>query len=145
MWQVILMERESPAVWADSYLAMLAEYRASRHRSTHALLPWLSTTHNKVLYSGRGRHHSYGAQLARLACQNMILSAACPGPHTTPVCRSLWEDQYIRHGLAVRAAVDPEKLLVLRTGEGWQRLCEFLGRPVPDTQALHTTPPLLQQ
>ena len=55
-------------------------------------------------------------QLARLACQNMILSAACPGPHTSPVCRSLWEDQYIRHGLAVRAAVDPEKLLVLRTG-----------------------------
>ena len=47
--QVILMERESPAVWADSYLAMLAEYRASRHRATHALLPWLSTTHNKVV------------------------------------------------------------------------------------------------
>ena len=43
------MERESPAVWADSYLGMLAEYRASRHRATHALLPWLSTTHNKVV------------------------------------------------------------------------------------------------
>ena len=45
-------------------------------------------------------------------------------------CASLWRDQYSRHGAAVRQLVPAEQLLVYRVGEGWERLCEFLGHEV---------------
>jgi hypothetical protein len=38
-----------------------------------------------------------------------------------------------RNSEAVRATIAPERLLILQVGEGWERLCEFLGVPVPDT------------
>lgn len=37
-----------------------------------------------------------------------------------------------RHNEAVRAAVDPEKLLVYEVRQGWEPLCAFLGVDVPD-------------
>lgn len=36
------------------------------------------------------------------------------------------------HNAEVRRTVAPSKLLVYRSGEGWDRLCAFLDRPVPD-------------
>jgi Sulfotransferase domain len=33
----------------------------------------------------------------------------------------------------VQRTVPPDRLLVHRTGEGWEPLCQFLGVPVPDT------------
>ncbi|MEO8465969.1 MAG: sulfotransferase family protein [Gammaproteobacteria bacterium] len=36
-----------------------------------------------------------------------------------------------RHTAAVRGSVPPERLLVYETGEGWPRLCQFLGVAVP--------------
>ncbi|KAL0084759.1 P-loop containing nucleoside triphosphate hydrolase protein [Phycomyces blakesleeanus] len=38
-------------------------------------------------------------------------------------------DEHIKR---VKALVPPENLLVLELGEGWSRLCEFLGCPVPE-------------
>lgn len=40
---------------------------------------------------------------------------------------------YNRHNETVKAALPPERLLVYQAGEGWERLCAFLGVPVPDT------------
>jgi len=40
-------------------------------------------------------------------------------------------DHFRRHTQAVTAAIPPERLLVFRAGEGWERLCKFLGVPVP--------------
>ena len=31
----------------------------------------------------------------------------------------------------MKAAIAPERLLVYEVGEGWDRLCKFLGVPVP--------------
>lgn len=40
--------------------------------------------------------------------------------------------QYFRsHTEAVTAAISPDRLLVYRVGEGWERLCHFLDVPVP--------------
>lgn len=39
---------------------------------------------------------------------------------------------YHRHNDAVRAGVEPARLLVYDVAEGWEPLCAFLGRPVPD-------------
>lgn len=41
--------------------------------------------------------------------------------------------RYHEHIADVKAAVEPEKLLVFSADQGWQPLCEFLGVPVPDT------------
>ncbi|NBC21441.1 MAG: sulfotransferase family protein [Alphaproteobacteria bacterium] len=41
-------------------------------------------------------------------------------------------DIYERHVAAVKAALPPERLLVMEISEGWQPLCEFLGHEVPD-------------
>ena len=43
-----------------------------------------------------------------------------------------WMTDYFRaHTEAVKAAIPPERLLVYEVGEGWERLCAFLGVPVP--------------
>ncbi|WP_017594459.1 sulfotransferase family protein [Nocardiopsis potens] len=52
-----------------------------------------------------------------------------------------------RHNAEVRAALPADRLLVYRTGEGWDRLCAFLGADVPgepfphlnDTAAMQST------
>ncbi len=45
--------------------------------------------------------------------------------------RAAMTDYFRRHTEAVKAAMSPQRLLVYRTGEGWERLCGFLGVPVP--------------
>jgi hypothetical protein len=45
--------------------------------------------------------------------------------------RAFMTAAFERHNAAVRSSVPPERLLVYEVGEGWPRLCEFLGVPVP--------------
>ena len=45
--------------------------------------------------------------------------------------RAWMTDYFRRHTEAVKAAIAPERLLVYEVGEGWDRLCKFLGVPVP--------------
>lgn len=40
---------------------------------------------------------------------------------------------YDRHYQQIQEMVPPEKLLVYRMGEGWEPICQFLEKPVPDT------------
>ncbi|KAL2211377.1 hypothetical protein CC79DRAFT_1266253 [Sarocladium strictum] len=42
--------------------------------------------------------------------------------------RGVWE----RHRTRIREMVPPEQLLEYKLGEGWEPLCEFLGKPVPE-------------
>ena len=44
---------------------------------------------------------------------------------------------YLRHYEAVRDAVPAERLLEYRLGCGWEPLCKFLGKPVPDVPFPH--------
>jgi hypothetical protein len=41
-------------------------------------------------------------------------------------------DHFRRNTQAVKAAIPAERLLIYETGEGWERLCQFLGVPVPE-------------
>ena len=45
--------------------------------------------------------------------------------------RAFMTDYFRRHTEAVIAEVPAERLLVFEVGEGWDRLCPFLGVPVP--------------
>jgi hypothetical protein len=47
--------------------------------------------------------------------------------------RAFMINAFERHNEAVRKAIPPERLLVYEVGEGWPRLCAFLGVPVPAT------------
>lgn len=44
---------------------------------------------------------------------------------------------YRAHNAAIRAAVPKERLLVYELGSGWEPLCEFLGKEVPDVPFPH--------
>jgi len=46
--------------------------------------------------------------------------------------RAFMVDFFRRHSAEVAAAIAPERLFVMQVGEGWERLCAFLGVPVPD-------------
>lgn len=41
---------------------------------------------------------------------------------------------YDRHHREITELVPPEQLLTLRLAEGWEPLCKFLGKPVPDVE-----------
>ena len=45
--------------------------------------------------------------------------------------RAFMTDHFRRHTEEVKAAIAPERLLIYEVGEGWNRLCAFLGVPVP--------------
>jgi hypothetical protein len=45
--------------------------------------------------------------------------------------RAYMTDFFRKHTEAVKATIAPERLLVFEVGEGWERLCKFLGVPVP--------------
>ncbi|KAI9148941.1 hypothetical protein HJFPF1_10985 [Paramyrothecium foliicola] len=42
--------------------------------------------------------------------------------------------RFDRHYQQIREAVPPERLLVYKMGDGWEPLCDFLGKPVPDLE-----------
>ncbi|MFI6496246.1 sulfotransferase family protein [Nonomuraea typhae] len=48
---------------------------------------------------------------------------------------------YLEHNAAVRAAVPPERLLVMEPGAGWEPLCAFLGVAVPREPYPHLNDP----
>lgn len=52
--------------------------------------------------------------------------------------RSFMTDYFRRHSTEVERTIPKERLLVYEAGEGWDRLCSFLGVPVPDTPFPHT-------
>jgi hypothetical protein len=44
---------------------------------------------------------------------------------------------FVQHYESVRKMVPKQRLLEYEVGEGWDRLCAFLGKDVPDTQFPH--------
>ena len=47
--------------------------------------------------------------------------------------RAFMTDHFRRHNAEVESTIPSDRLLVYQVGEGWERLCAFLGVPVPDT------------
>ncbi len=47
--------------------------------------------------------------------------------------RAYMIDYFRRHTAEVEATIPKDRLLVYQAGEGWDRLCLFLGVPVPET------------
>jgi len=124
--KVILMERDSSLSWVKSYTGMFAYYAKHHQSKFWRLLPWLSKTQHKI---------------DKFSFQCIVQSTASTDmgclSDTSSLCLPLWQDQYIRHNAAVKALVPPDQLLVYQAGEGWDRLCAFLGKDIPATEFPH--------
>jgi hypothetical protein len=66
------------------------------------------------------------------ATRKMILGLFGAATPDEALQKARWA--YDRHGSRIRDALagQPDRLLVYRMGDGWEPLCRFLGRPVPD-------------
>ncbi|KAH6884539.1 hypothetical protein B0T10DRAFT_493344 [Thelonectria olida] len=54
--------------------------------------------------------------------------------HSYEECHANARKAYDRHHRVIREMVPPERLLEYRMGEGWEPLCEFLDKAVPDVE-----------
>lgn len=67
--------------------------------------------------------------------RKMLLGWA--GVRTTEEFRQVARKVYARHAAEVNRLVPEERLLNYRLGDGWEPLCQFLGKPVPDVPFPH--------
>ena len=54
------------------------------------------------------------------------------GNHHIFICLLIKNTRYEAHNAKVKATIPPENLLVWNLKDGWEPLCKFLGKPVPD-------------
>jgi hypothetical protein len=51
--------------------------------------------------------------------------------------QELFKKMYLDHNAEVKRLVPAERLYVMQTGEGWEGICKFLGKDVPDVPYSH--------
>lgn len=108
--KVVLTMRD-PEKWWKSYNETLG---ATWNNKSARVAEWLDPHHfGKVM------------QLARLSIQ-MALRCDSTGAREADA-----KARFVEHYEHVRRLVPKERLLEYRVGEGWQRLCAFLGNDVP--------------
>ncbi len=103
--RVILTSRSAES-WFDSFSQTIAWLMASPDKLPPHLRPWLKMVSDLITTDTFG-----GRPLDR--------------DHAMAVFDAYESD--------VKASVPPERLLVFRASDGWEPLCRFLGKPVPDT------------
>jgi hypothetical protein len=97
----------------------------------------------KVLHTVRDPDQWFESTQATIFAPGSLAVTASEGPLATFFAsiagpmrahmadRAFMTDYFRRHTEEVKAHVAPERLLVYEVGEGWDRLCAFLGVPVP--------------
>ncbi|KAI8140117.1 P-loop containing nucleoside triphosphate hydrolase protein [Fennellomyces sp. T-0311] len=73
--------------------------------------------------------------MSKVICMDGLLSTIQPNQ---PMDEIMIKAKYNAHNEWVIQAVPPERLLVLKLGEGWDRLCRFLDKPIPDIPYPHS-------
>jgi hypothetical protein len=73
----------------------------------------------------------YTGRLWKVARRNMALGyRASTASEAKANARQVFKDHYVR----IREAAPKERLLEYELGSGWEPLCKFLGKPVPDAE-----------
>jgi len=124
--KIILMERSSSDAWYNSFRKMMEDLIYNQTPFTNSLRPYLSRTYATIDRLGR-------YNLSTLVNDE----AGVNEKFITEMCPTLCKDAYTRHNAAVKGLVPEKQLLVYQVGEGWERLCDFLGKDVPDVAFPH--------
>ncbi|ORZ22606.1 P-loop containing nucleoside triphosphate hydrolase protein [Absidia repens] len=65
--------------------------------------------------------------------KTVILDGQAPNPFDAEADRAKFIKMYNDHIEEVKKHVPAERMLIMNLNEGWDRLCTFLNKPVPDT------------
>lgn len=124
--KVILSVRDNPRLWAKSWSIIMRT--TSQLWESPASLLYPNPIHllapTKVVPM-RELRCSFGVRSMGLEPCELKFA-----PETKP--EGWLEDYYERHYAYVTSRVPPERLLVFNVKQGWEPLCKFLGKPVPD-------------
>jgi len=119
--KVILMMRDSPETWYNSYAKMFDYYQKHHKVWYENYICWFSSTQDRF---------------DRLNSHNLARSAAVCNPqgkyYDALRSKENWKNQYILHNAAVQSLVPSHQLLIYKVGDGWDPICTFLDKPVPD-------------
>ncbi|KAI9269073.1 P-loop containing nucleoside triphosphate hydrolase protein [Phascolomyces articulosus] len=100
---------------------------------------WYQSIKNTVY-----KHHRKVAESSNGSMKNlleMIQTIVLDGAFGNP---AMFEDEeaikrkFVEHIEWVKKTVPKDNLLVMELGEGWDRMCQFLGKPVPEEPYPHT-------
>lgn len=97
---------------------------------------WYASFRETILLSSAGLSPPPDSSLRVLydLTRDLIVNGVFSGrAHDEHYARAVYE----AHNRDVAASVPPERLLVFEPGAGWEPLCGFLGRPVPDEPFPH--------
>ncbi|XP_023340870.1 uncharacterized protein LOC111710907 isoform X3 [Eurytemora carolleeae] len=113
--KVILLERTNGEEWLDSFLNL---YNNMRDNSSvlHPLLVLLSRTYAR-----------FQVDFAKHIWMKLIGTE----PYA-PMNRDIAVSKYLAHSALVKELVPSSQLLVFNVKEGWDPLCSFLEKPVPE-------------
>lgn len=90
----------------------------------------LVRTYNRVLYDWMGlkQHHDY--------LRALIPEVLLPRNVVTFSEKQAKKD-FLEHDAMVKELVPPERLLIFKLSDGWEPLCKFLGKPIPEKPFPH--------
>ena len=99
-----ILTTRHPDIWAESYSSTISKLTEAREEAPPEMEGWLYLAHDVIERSG------FPPVLA----------------HEEMVAR------YNAHIVEVKASIPADRLLVFNVEEGWEPLCAFLGKDVPD-------------
>merc|ERR1719341_1116228 len=121
--KVILMLRDSPETWLRSLKKML-DALGTTYPWYSEYIRWFSETRRK--YDTMIGHTMVRNSGTLITAQGRDISSGDDLSDENAM------SQYILHNAAVQHLVPADQLLVHHVGDGWEPLCQFLGKPVPD-------------
>ena len=120
-WPVAAFWRQLADRYPDAKLVLSVRDSAEWHRSVmETIFKALTSTPNL---------DDEQACVHRAMTRELILDRTFDGRMDEPAHAI---EIYERHNQAVEDGISADRLLVYETGSGWEPLCAFLGRPVPD-------------
>jgi hypothetical protein len=122
------------------YKEMLVKYPDSKVILTERPADsWFKSVKNTIFITGPvltradPSHPRY--EFGRLI-DTLVLDGLLKHPETFDD-EQLFIKKYLDHNAEVKRLVPPERLYVMQLGEGWEGICKFLGKEVPDVPYPH--------
>jgi hypothetical protein len=127
-WDAIFKDYQSMVDYPGAaYWRQLADYYPDA-KVLHTVRDpdkWFDSTQATIFAPGSATQQADGSLRSRFF--NSFVGEM--RPHLAD--RAYMTDYFRRHTEAVKAAIPADRLLIYEVGEGWPRLCAFLGVPVP--------------